>query len=199
MIFSILSTAFFFLTSSVLTTTVPRVTNLSNLAAKIPQNGLPKPDGLELKYVLLGIGTQNYTCTTGNSTSPPGTTGAVGMYPQPQYYFIRYLLTLSKLNSTTSEPASTQTQCLNGRSTPSPLLPCTFLPTKTGWINISNSKATTSCSVTTSSPKPTLQLIILPFLSTKLRRPLTRSPLSRRKTRLMRRRLLSLAIRRRAL
>lgn len=53
-------------------------TCLSNLASKMPQNTMPAPTGLELKYVLLGLGTQNYTCTTGNETAEPGTTGALG-------------------------------------------------------------------------------------------------------------------------
>ncbi|KAF2439310.1 hypothetical protein P171DRAFT_120590 [Karstenula rhodostoma CBS 690.94] len=53
----------------------PRATSLSNLAKKIPANTLPVPTG-ELKYVLLGVGTQNYTCLTGNATDAPDTTGA---------------------------------------------------------------------------------------------------------------------------
>ncbi|KAF1950493.1 hypothetical protein CC80DRAFT_554252 [Byssothecium circinans] len=80
MLFSSLSTvatALFFLTSSITAKpTPPRAPNLNSLAAKIPLSGLPKPDGLELKYVLLGVGTQNYTCTK-NATAVPGTTGAV--------------------------------------------------------------------------------------------------------------------------
>ncbi|KAJ4299383.1 hypothetical protein N0V90_004628 [Kalmusia sp. IMI 367209] len=61
---------------------VPRATKgLSNLASKMPKNTLPAPTGLELKYVLLGLGTQNYTCTSGNDTAEPGTTGAVGKLP----------------------------------------------------------------------------------------------------------------------
>lgn len=56
----------------------PRATtSLSNLAKKIPANTLPAPTG-ELKYVLLGVGTQNYTCLTGNATAAPDTTGATG-------------------------------------------------------------------------------------------------------------------------
>ncbi|KAH8712077.1 hypothetical protein GQ44DRAFT_625756 [Phaeosphaeriaceae sp. PMI808] len=50
--------------------------DLSNLAKLMPTSALPVPDG-ELKYVVLGIGTQNYTCTTGNPSAVPGTTGAV--------------------------------------------------------------------------------------------------------------------------
>ncbi|KAF2732896.1 hypothetical protein EJ04DRAFT_469465 [Polyplosphaeria fusca] len=50
---------------------------LSRLASQTPKNTLPPPTGLQLKYVMLGIGTQNYTCTPGNDTAVPGTTGAV--------------------------------------------------------------------------------------------------------------------------
>jgi hypothetical protein len=57
----------------------PRATTgLSNLSKKTPANTLPAPTGLELKYVLLGVGTQNYTCLTGNATDVPDTTGATG-------------------------------------------------------------------------------------------------------------------------
>ncbi|KAF2817062.1 uncharacterized protein BDZ99DRAFT_374537 [Mytilinidion resinicola] len=42
-----------------------------------PDNSLPPPTGLVLKYVLLGTGTQNYTCTVPGSTAAPGTTGAL--------------------------------------------------------------------------------------------------------------------------
>jgi hypothetical protein len=48
------------------------------LAKLVPQNTLPPPGDLQLKYVLLGLGTQNYTCTTDNVTAIPGTTGALG-------------------------------------------------------------------------------------------------------------------------
>lgn len=80
MLFSSLSAALLLLTSSVSALPkIPRATNLNSLAARYPKNDLPAPDGLELKYVLLGVGTQNYTCT-GNETDAPGTTGAVGMF-----------------------------------------------------------------------------------------------------------------------
>jgi len=49
--------------------------NLSKLAKLMPTSALPAPTG-ELKYVLLGVGTQNYTCTSGNDAAAPGTTGA---------------------------------------------------------------------------------------------------------------------------
>ncbi|KAH6621940.1 hypothetical protein C7974DRAFT_456725, partial [Boeremia exigua] len=50
-------------------------TNLDNLAKLMPKSALPAPDGLTLKYVVLGIGTQNYTCGDDESAAP-GTTGA---------------------------------------------------------------------------------------------------------------------------
>jgi hypothetical protein len=55
----------------------PRATTLDNLASKMPQSSLPPPTNLKLKYVLLGLGTQNYTCLTANETAEPDTTGAV--------------------------------------------------------------------------------------------------------------------------
>jgi hypothetical protein len=56
----------------------PRATaGLDNLASKMPQSTLPPPKDLQLKYVVLGLGTQNYTCLTANETAEPGTTGAV--------------------------------------------------------------------------------------------------------------------------
>jgi hypothetical protein len=51
--------------------------DLSKLAKLMPTSALPVPDG-PLKYVVLGIGTQNYTCSTGNPDAAPGTTGALG-------------------------------------------------------------------------------------------------------------------------
>jgi hypothetical protein len=81
MLFSSLSTAAmalaFFAPSVSAWPQFPRATTLDTLAAKMPQNTLPAPTGLKLKYVLLGIGTQNYTCLTGNATAAPDTTGAV--------------------------------------------------------------------------------------------------------------------------
>lgn len=52
--------------------------NLAKLEALMPKSALPAPEGLQLKYVLLGIGTQNYTCLTGDENAAPGTTGATG-------------------------------------------------------------------------------------------------------------------------
>jgi hypothetical protein len=42
----------------------------------MPQSLLPAPAG-RLKYVVLGVGTQNYTCN-GDENDAPGTTGAMG-------------------------------------------------------------------------------------------------------------------------
>lgn len=44
----------------------------------MPASALPPADGLDLKYVLLGVGTQNYTCTGGDENASRNTTGAVG-------------------------------------------------------------------------------------------------------------------------
>jgi hypothetical protein len=51
--------------------------DLSKLAKLMPTSALPAPVG-QLKYVALGLGTQNYTCTSGNPEAVPGTTGALG-------------------------------------------------------------------------------------------------------------------------
>lgn len=48
---------------------------------KMPANTLPAPTGLELKYVLLGVGTQNYTCLAGDVSNVPDTTRATGNLP----------------------------------------------------------------------------------------------------------------------
>lgn len=58
----------------------PRPASLNNLAKKMPQNSMTAPTGLELKYVLLGVGTQNYTCLTGDQAVAPETTGATGTF-----------------------------------------------------------------------------------------------------------------------
>jgi hypothetical protein len=52
--------------------------DLRELAKSMPESSLPPPDGLKLKYILLGIGTQNYTCTGQDENAVPGTVGAVG-------------------------------------------------------------------------------------------------------------------------
>lgn len=51
---------------------------LDNLAKLFPQSALASPENLDLKYVVLGIGTQNYTCASSDDTVVPGTTGAYG-------------------------------------------------------------------------------------------------------------------------
>ena len=58
------------------------VDNISELVNFMPASTLPSPTdlGLSLKYVLLGIGTQNYTCTSGDENDVPGTTGATGKW-----------------------------------------------------------------------------------------------------------------------
>jgi hypothetical protein len=53
--------------------------SLSKLSKLLPTSTLPTPDG-ELKYVLLGVGTQNYTCTSSGPDATPGTTGATGKF-----------------------------------------------------------------------------------------------------------------------
>ncbi|CBY01282.1 hypothetical protein IAQ61_003103 [Plenodomus lingam] len=52
------------------------VRDLSKLAKYFPKSALPAPDGQQLKYVVLGIGTQNYTCGS-DENAAPGTTGAL--------------------------------------------------------------------------------------------------------------------------
>jgi hypothetical protein len=61
-----------------LNSVISHAANLTSLAAKYPPSTLPAPEGLHLQYVVLGVGTQNYTCT-GGEASEPGTTGALGM------------------------------------------------------------------------------------------------------------------------
>lgn len=47
--------------------------------AKLPETPKlpPHADGLKLKHVLIGRGTQNYTCDVNNATAPPVATGAI--------------------------------------------------------------------------------------------------------------------------
>lgn len=86
MLFSSLSTALVFLAGSTnalpwpnqQVTTYAPASDLNKLSKLFPQSALPSPDGQVLKYVVLGIGTQNYTCSTGDENAAPGTTGAVG-------------------------------------------------------------------------------------------------------------------------
>ncbi|RMZ67699.1 malate dehydrogenase [Pyrenophora seminiperda CCB06] len=50
--------------------------NLENLSKLFPESDLTSPSDLDLKYVVLGIGTQNYTCANDDAETVPGTTGA---------------------------------------------------------------------------------------------------------------------------
>jgi hypothetical protein len=50
---------------------------LDRLASMMPHSSLATPAG-QLKYVVLGLGTQNYTCASGDELAAPGTTGATG-------------------------------------------------------------------------------------------------------------------------
>ena len=56
----------------------PLAANVSSLVNLIPASTLPCPDGLELKYLLLGIGTQNYTCLSEDEGATPENAGAIG-------------------------------------------------------------------------------------------------------------------------
>lgn len=73
------------LASSVHAVPTPKATDykpaksLRNLAKLLPTSALPSPTkDQELKYVVLGLGTQNYTCLTGDENAVPDTTGALG-------------------------------------------------------------------------------------------------------------------------
>jgi len=46
------------------------------LTLTLPSCALPPPNGTVLKYVALGLGTQNYTCATPHSTAVPAGNGA---------------------------------------------------------------------------------------------------------------------------
>ncbi|EMD70231.1 hypothetical protein GGP41_000367 [Bipolaris sorokiniana] len=83
MLFSTIAAAFFYATSAYAAALPPApgkphnytpAKNLNNLAKLFPKSDLTSPDGMALKYVVLGIGTQNYTCV--NASAVPGTTGA---------------------------------------------------------------------------------------------------------------------------
>lgn len=55
---------------------VARQASLSNV--KMPSNTLPAPaSGSFLKYLVLGVGTQNYTCANGDAATVPAAVGAV--------------------------------------------------------------------------------------------------------------------------
>lgn len=58
------------------TSALPTLPNKNHATAPTqPLNGLPAPAGLTLKYIALGLGTQNYTCP--NTTTSPISIGAV--------------------------------------------------------------------------------------------------------------------------
>jgi hypothetical protein len=86
MLFSTITTAFLFAaTATAAALPLPGkpqsytpARNLDKLAKLFPQSALQSPDALNLKYVVLGIGTQNYTCSSPDESVVPGTTGAVG-------------------------------------------------------------------------------------------------------------------------
>src|SRR2546430_2496894 len=46
------------------------------LTLTLPSCALPPPNGTVLKHVALGLGTQNYTCATPQSTAVPAANGA---------------------------------------------------------------------------------------------------------------------------
>ncbi|KAH3938656.1 hypothetical protein HBH98_242930 [Parastagonospora nodorum] len=50
--------------------------DLNRLAKLMPQSALAAPNG-QLKYVVLGLGTQNYTCASGIAHDAPSAAGAV--------------------------------------------------------------------------------------------------------------------------
>jgi hypothetical protein len=88
MLFSTITTALLFAASATAAAlplpgkpqTYTPARNLKSLAKLFPQSTLASPDslGLDLKYVVLGIGTQNYTCSKPDDSVAPGTTGAYG-------------------------------------------------------------------------------------------------------------------------
>ncbi|KAJ6191701.1 hypothetical protein J3E72DRAFT_380154 [Bipolaris maydis] len=52
--------------------------SLNTLAGFMPQSSLAAPTG-QLKHVVLGLGTQNYTCANGGELGAPSTTGATAV------------------------------------------------------------------------------------------------------------------------
>ncbi|KAH8727435.1 hypothetical protein GQ44DRAFT_611789 [Phaeosphaeriaceae sp. PMI808] len=52
--------------------------DLSPLAELLPHSALSAPTG-QLKFVVLGIGTQNYTCNSSNESDAPSTSGATAL------------------------------------------------------------------------------------------------------------------------
>jgi hypothetical protein len=62
----------FFWTTMALAVPTPSTSPAQNT---VPLNGLPAPDALSLKYITLGVGTQNYSCSASGAT--PTAIGAV--------------------------------------------------------------------------------------------------------------------------
>lgn len=52
--------------------------DINELSELMPISALPWPKSLKLKYIVLGIGTQNYTCKGREENSSPTALGAVG-------------------------------------------------------------------------------------------------------------------------
>ncbi|GAB7350058.1 hypothetical protein MBLNU459_g0728t1 [Dothideomycetes sp. NU459] len=57
------------------TSAAPTASRGRSSTPAIPLNGLPSPSGLTLRYIALGLGTQNYTCP--NTTTAPIANGAL--------------------------------------------------------------------------------------------------------------------------
>lgn len=60
--------------------TIMQAIDMDELASYMSESDLATPYGLRLKYVLLGVGTQNYTCAAEHDDTAPGTTGATGIH-----------------------------------------------------------------------------------------------------------------------
>ena len=125
MLFSTITTALLFAASAT-AAALPRpakpqyapARNLNKLAKLFPQSALQGPGDLDLKYVVLGIGTQNYTCGSDESAAP-GTTGAFGKNP---LNLTGKELTTTKPPYTISVRSSTTKDMPSGRFPLSPLL-----------------------------------------------------------------------------
>jgi hypothetical protein len=61
------------------------------LTLTLPPCALPPPNGTVLKYVALGLGTQNYTCATPQSTAVPAANGAIA-----QLYDVGWFLEMNQ-------------------------------------------------------------------------------------------------------
>lgn len=89
-----LPAALTFFTANAAALALPQLNNLESrsLTLTLPSSGLPTPStispGVSLKYIALGVGTQNYTCaTTPNSASAPAQVGAAAtLYDAGQFF-----------------------------------------------------------------------------------------------------------------